>query len=100
MRVTTLMKDRMVMPVLFPASASSSSWLATALHTLMMTGRTTELTSLQNVISQLSQGSSQLLHVQIDGVVVLESTPDICPIFTEIESVVENYFVTEQQQSD
>ena len=26
------MKERMVIPVLFPASASSSSWLATALH--------------------------------------------------------------------
>ena len=67
-------------------------------QTVMRTGWTRELTLLQNIIPQLAQCSSQLLHVEIDGVVVLESTHDICPIFTEIKSVVENYFVTEQQQ--
>ena len=67
-------------------------------QTVMRTGWTRELTILQNIIPQLAQCSSQLLHVEIDGVVVLESTHDICPIFTEIKSVVENYFVTEQQQ--
>ena len=49
---------------------------------------------LQNVVPQLPQRPPQLPHVEVDGVVVLKSTHDICSIFTQIKCIVQNDFVT------
>ena len=49
---------------------------------------------IQNVIAQFSESSSQLLHVEIYRVIILESTSNICAIFPKIKSVVQDHFIT------
>ena len=84
------------MPVLFPASASSSSCLAT-----FLTVSKNVLLSFplilgyhpQYIVPELPQGAPQLLHVEVDGVVILESTANVRTVLAEIQRVVQDHFV-------
>ena len=50
---------------------------------------------LQNVVSKFTQGSSQLFHVKVDGIIIFKSTSYICSILSEIQCIIQNNFVTE-----
>ena len=80
MSVMMLMKERIAIPMFFPASAASSSSWATFLTSYKLDTITIQkaLTKfLLDVIPELPQRRPELHHVLRDGVEVLESAVDV-----------------------
>ena len=48
----------------------------------------------QYVVPELPQGAPQLLHVEVDGVVILQSAANVRTVLAEIQRVVQDHFVT------
>ena len=93
MRVTRLMKERMAIPTVFPASASFSSSWATALAKISIfpiLRRTID--SLQDIIPKLRQSTPKLCHVKSDGVKILQTglQAHVAHTLLKIQRIVQN----------
>ena len=93
MSVMMLMKERIAIPMFFPASAASSSSWATFLTTSYNNNTESCVKFLLDVIPELPKRRPELHHVLRDGVEVLESAVDVTRALIEIQSVVQDHLV-------
>ena len=89
------MKDKMAIPIFFPASAASSSSWATFLNKVKIIYLIYQIIFLLNVVSELPQGGPELHHILSDGVEVFQRAVDVTRALLHVKGVVQDDLVTD-----